>query len=247
MMGTAHGDALVLVHGYLGDGMDWRGRGVTAALLQQGWRDGGLLPQATADAAPAGNAFYTVELASEAPLLLQAEQLTSYLAVLQKAHSGEQLILAGHSAGGVVARLTMVRNPALPVAKLITIGSPHLGTQAAELGWMASQSPLGWLAPMMGADTLNRSQALYADLSPETPGSVLFWLNRQPHPQARYISVVRAGNDSFVPAYSQHLESVPALNGKASSVLSPLPHGLHPSDGALLLQLLEAAPVGQAI
>lgn len=240
-------DVLVLVHGYLSVGHTWRDSGIAAALVHNGWRDAGLLtpvgipPQVKA--VKSANTFYTAELPSEAPLLLQADQLAAYLLEVQKLHGSERLIVTGHSAGGVVTRAAMVRHAALRVDTLITIAAPHLGTDKAELGLAAGNSPLAWIAPFIGADTINRSQHLYADLVREAPGTLLFWLNRQPHPEAEYISVVREGESSFfgstaVPPYSQHLELVPALRGRAHSIPSAAGHGLHPLDGGLLLQLL---------
>ena len=46
----------------------------------------------------------------------------------------EKLILVGHSAGGVVARLVVLGNNPYRVDELITIASPHLGTVRAAQG-----------------------------------------------------------------------------------------------------------------
>ena len=105
-------------------------------------------------------AIDTVDLPSEAPLFVQLQVLVPQVEYLRTHHSEEHLFLAGHSAGGVLARLYMVTHPKVPVAALITIASPHLGTGAAEIGLMAGDSPLGFLAPLVGGSTLNRSQGL---------------------------------------------------------------------------------------
>jgi pimeloyl-ACP methyl ester carboxylesterase len=212
-----------------------------------GWYDAGhLFPNGALPVRvapnPTGRYLYTVTLPSEAPLIVQMQWLSGYLHLLKAKHPDHSLILVGHSAGGVVARLSMIYS-GLPIKGLITISSPHLGTDKAEWGVMASNSPFSWFAPFFGLDTINRSEGLYWDLIRETPATALFWLNRQPHPQAYYISIVRVGReigagDSFVPTYSQDMNHVPALWGRALTVTSIGTHALQPSDGPLLVSLL---------
>jgi pimeloyl-ACP methyl ester carboxylesterase len=244
------GQTLVLVHGYLADGSLWRPSGIVGALQQGGWQDAGhLFPNGTLPGwtAPSltGRYLYTVTLpSSEAPLMVQTQWLSQYLHFLQAKHPDNSLILVGHSAGGVVARLSMIHS-GLAVKGLITISSPHLGTDKAEWAVLASNSPFSWFAPFFGMDTINRSEGLYWDLIRETPSTALFWFNRQPHPQARYISVVRVGKaigvgDDLVPAYSQDMNHVPALAGRAITVTSIGTHSLQPSDGYLLVSLLKS-------
>ncbi len=246
--GMLHGESLVLVHGYLGSGADWRVSGVAAKLVQSGWVDGGSLGRrsnrVSGQARGDGARFYTVDLPSEAPLEVQARVLAGFIERLRARHKGEGLILVGHSAGGIVARFTMVRHPEFEVQALITIAAPHLGTDRAELGLMAGQSPLALFAPFIGGQTLNRSQALYADLVRERPGSLLYWLNRQPHPEAIYISVVRRGDvtgfgdDLVVPAWSQDMNNVWALRDQSRTVIVSEAHGLSAADGRWLVKLL---------
>ncbi len=239
---AAHaGHTLVLIHGYLDDGSSWRQTGIVSALQAAGWQDAGhLFPNAPLPVAP--NAMernlYTVTLPSEAPLATQAQWLDFYLRQLQKRYPKNSLILVGHSAGGVVARLVMVVS-GIPVQGLITIASPHLGTDKAEWGTILSNSPFCWIAPFFGLDTLNRSKGLYRDLVREHPASLLFWLNRQSHPNAFYVSIVRAEGDKWVPGYSQDMNDVPALRGLAMTVTSAGTHSLQVADGPLLASLLE--------
>lgn len=244
--GAVQAQVAVLVHGYLGDRESWQEAGIEARLGEAGWRDAGAvvpsprgMVRAAPEPAPRTPAFYTVELPSEAPVLLQARVLDRALAPVRRAHPEAPLILVGHSAGGVVARAWMVGHPETPVRALVTVASPHLGTDRAGLGLAAGHSPLGLFAPFMGLGSLNRSQGLYADLTPERPGNLLHWLNRQPHPEAAYISVVRAGDDPVVPAASQHLGNVAALGGRARSVTTSSGHLLEGADGAVLARILD--------
>jgi pimeloyl-ACP methyl ester carboxylesterase len=183
-------------------------------------------------------------LPTEAPLAPQAQALGSYLDLIRARHPGEGLALVGHSAGGVVARLYLVQSPRAGVATLVTIASPHLGSETAEIGAFLGQTPLAMVAPMLGAGTLNRSQGLYHDLSRENPRSVLFWLNRQPHPPARYFSIVRSDDsllgDLVVPSWSQDMNRVPALRGRSARIEVKDDHGLSEADGRVLAEILEA-------
>lgn len=248
--GAAAAEALVLIQGYQGDDDPWRRSGVATAFVRAGWQDGGHLmegPDGVRRNGPANKSsqsFYTLALPTEAPLLLQSRVLERYMAYLLARHEGESFYLIGHSAGGVLARLYMVQHPTVRINALITIASPHLGTGSAEVGVLAGQSPLGWVAPLMGAQSLNRSQGLFYDLSREQPGNLLFWLNRQPHPESRYIAVVHQDGGLFglgelvVPAWSQDMNNVATLRGAVVTVPVSGEHALHPGDGPLLLDLL---------
>jgi pimeloyl-ACP methyl ester carboxylesterase len=45
----------------------------------------------------------------------------------------KEIVLIGHSAGGVIARLFVESNPDAGVTKLITVSSPHTGSELAHL------------------------------------------------------------------------------------------------------------------
>lgn len=239
-------DAVVLIHGYLGDADNWRESTVTDQLEAAGWRYGGVLGLGWQGLGwpRGGKTYYSAALPSEAPLLIQLDYLAPFLELVRARHPGESLVLVGHSAGGVLARLYMVKYPLAGVDVLVTIASPHLGTETAEIGALVGTTPLAWLAPLLGAEVFNRSQALYRDLVRERPGSLLFWLNRQPHPDALYVSIVRQ-NDSalglgelLVPTWSQDMNHVLALRGRARVLTTRGGHMITPQDGELLLQVL---------
>lgn len=240
---SALADALVLVPGYLSGGHTWRVHGITHGLMASGWQDGGnLTPGADGprlDTAPqtGGNRFYTVELPSEAPLPLQASYLNAYLDTIRAIHPNEPIILAGHSAGGVLARYVMVSNPKVKIDALVTIASPHSGSDAAEMGEFIADSPMAWFAPLFGMDTINRSRDLYSDLGRPDGWNLLGWLNTRPHPAARYVSIVRP-NDEWVDVGSQDMNQVPALAGRSLVLASAGNHELNPADGVLLSRLL---------
>jgi len=250
----ARADALVLVHGYLGDANSWFSSGVAQGLQKAGWHFGGNLTASRqgigvqggqASAGPGDKLFYVMTLPSEAPLEVQISYLEPMLKAVRKRHPDEPLSIAGHSLGGLLGRYAMVRDPDLKVTALITIASPHLGTDKAELALLAGSTPLSMMAPMLGAGTINRSRSLYAELVPQKPGNFLGWLNYQQHPQALYFSVIRTGSgsvsigDMVVPAYSQNMNNVIALRGSSLVARSAEGHTLAPGDARHILLALQ--------
>ncbi len=246
----ARADTLVLVQGYLGDAGSWRATGISYLLQQRGIVDAGHLSVAPVGVvewpAPAKgkNRFYTIDLPTEAPVPVQASYLASYLERIAVKHEGDKITLAGHSAGGIVARMAMVSYPKLKVGALITIASPHRGTGAAEDGLLLASSPVGFFAPMFGAGTLNRSQGLYSDLVRERPGTFLNWLNTRKHPKAHYVSVMRtlpSGSigDDVVPGWSQDMRGIAGLQDhQVTALVAPRPHELTIADGATILGIV---------
>lgn len=248
--GTARAETVLLLQGYLSGPGHWRDSGVTRHLSHAGWDDAGTLRaqargvRADRHQPPAsGRRFFTVELASMSSLLAQVGQLDDYVSWVRARYPRGPLILIGHSAGGVLGRLFMVQRPHAAVSALITVASPHLGTPLADFGVYAGDHTLSWLAPYVGGGDLGGLIELLRELKVEEPGSFLYTLNRQPHPAARYISVVRtpgerARGDLFIPEWSQDLGRVQALRGRARIVRVPGEHALGPADGPLLVRLL---------
>ena len=249
----SHADTLLLVHGYLGNANSWFESGVTRVLQQAGWRFGGVLsngPQGVTvspDNSAGDNAqkrYYVMTLPSEAPFEYQQQLLTPMVRALRSRYPDERLSIAGHSLGGVLGRYVMVQNPDLKVDTLITIASPHLGTDKAELALLAGSTPLSMMAPMLGSGTINRSRSLYSQLVKEAPGTFLYWLNHQPHPDANYFSVIRKDGegisigDMVVPTYSQDMNHVAALRGRSYTRHSSSDHGLEAEDGRNILRAL---------
>lgn len=251
---NAQAESLLLVQGYLGSAGSWRVSGIVPILHERGWPDAGHLhlgPMggivSTLPEPNAPNRLYTLDLPTEAPIALQAQVLSANISEIARRHPSEKIVVAAHSAGGVVARFEMVTNPNTRTSTLVTIAAPHLGTSAAEFGSAIARSPLSWVAPFVGLNTINRSQILYRDLWRDSPYSMLGWLNRQPHPNARYVSVIRTQNirapyagDSVVSGWSQDMNVVPALTGRAERFVSPGDHGLRTDDGLLLADILAA-------
>ena len=248
-------DVLVLVHGYLSGAQSWDASGITGVLQQHDWQRAGVyvagpagIQQLPASGVQTANKFYAVDLPSEAPVLVQVYQLNEILDAISRTHKDESVILVGHSAGGVVARATLVRGNHDNVKALITIASPHLGTSRAEQALDATDIPfpLSMVTDFFAGETYHtamRSRSLYVDLVRPQPGTLLYWLNAQSHPDIEYFSIVRGSSeagwgDYVVPAYSQDMNNVPALRGRSSMINVPVSHGLEPVDGSVIVNLL---------
>ena len=252
-------DVLLLAHGYLSNASTWEGSGVSTILAQKGWQRGGVLraeprgvqlwPARSNQAQATKNRQFLAELPSTVPLGIQANHLQSMVWYLAKRFPQEKIVLVGHSVGGVVARLVVVRSNIPKIAALITIATPHLGTPLAEDALDATSSP--WPIEVLkdvfggsGYQTLKYSRGLYIDLVQPRPGSLLFWLNGQRHPNINYVSVIRAApfilwGDMLVPGVSQDMNNVPALAGRSSRFATASGHGLNPGDGQLLVDILQ--------
>jgi pimeloyl-ACP methyl ester carboxylesterase len=250
---NAGAEIVVLIHGYLADARSWERSGVNTMLAERGWPRAGIIepgfqgpvlpPPAVSDT----NKVYSIELPSTAPLAVQSDILIRALRMLEARHPGEKISLAGHSAGGVVARMALVRGGAGKVHRLITIASPHLGTERAleALDKTQGGGPFGMVKDMFGGGdyhAVKRSWPVLLDLAPAQPGNALHGLNLQPHPDLQYVSIVRGNaygsGDELVPGFSQEMNNVPQLHGKSKTYVVPAEHGLVPPDGNLLSRIL---------
>lgn len=253
--GSARADVLLLVHGYQGNVFSWEQSGVTTVLHQFGWKRAGLLlgspkglipvPQQWQDA---DNKVINLLLNSEAPLNGQANVFTAALRWVNDRYPGEKIIVVGHSLGGVVARLGMVRHGAPQVKALITIASPHLGTALAYEGLdeIDDPFPINKIKEFFGGskyDTLKRSQGMLRDIVPALPGRLLHWLNTRQHPPIKYFSVVRstvhgALGDPIVPGFSQDMANVAAIGPNSTRIIQGFAHPLSVLDGYAIVNIL---------
>lgn len=255
IMPLAQADTALLVHGYLGDGNSWKSSGIESALTRNGWINGGRLDAGTPKERIVRTqnhpTFFSVDLPSTAPLTHQADVLWARVNQLRDHNPGESVVLVGHSAGGVVARLALVRFGPGPVTTLITIASPHLGTPRALQGLDVIQDsgPFEIIKKLVGGKEyrqVKKSGGTLWDLAPPRPGNLLFWLNTQEHPELRYLSVIRipgpSGSDEIVPTFSQDLNQVQALRGRSEVIPTWGEHDLNATDGHLIHRLVVAPP-----
>ena len=250
----------VLAHGYMSDPSIWEVSGVNNMLREDGWQYAGNLgfsPSGLLDSTTplehADKRFYTVQLPALAPAAIQASWLNAALRLLATRHPDESINLVGHSAGGVVARLSLIQYGVGKVKRLVTIAAPHLGTDKAidALNATDNSGMFGFIKKALVKDaigsglynTLRHSRGILVDLTPPAPGSLLFWLNAQAHPDIEYVSIIRSAGfniagDIAVPPFSQDMNRVPALAGKSKPYVVFQGHELTPQDGRLLADIL---------
>ncbi len=259
----AQADVMVLIHGWSANANTWIQSGIVGVLEQGDWQYAGVVTPSgnrvsviSSGQGSTTNLLYLAQLQAEAPLVIQASQLLAELDYIKQLHPDQKIILAGHSAGGVVARLAMVHKSAPKIEKLITIAAPNLGTPRALDGLeLAEGKPffcpgpgIDFVKSVFGGsdyDYLKVSRPALIDLVPARAGSLIAWLNVQPHPESDYHTVIHMINrqgDDIVPAYSQDLNQVAALKGKAKLHVLASGHGLTSADGQLLLSILANRP-----
>lgn len=247
---------LVFIHGYMEDGMSWRNKGVTAALLKNNWLDGGTLSinqygvqKYPNSIAPLNrDVFYTVELPWTHPIGQQSQILSTYLHKLATIRQ-QPLTLVGHSLGGIVARYYLVNNTLTPINGLITVASPHTGAPLAKLAKLATKTPLDDFAKAAGHKALKKSKQLLKELSPEKPSNFLYQLNHHTHPNIFYLSIIRKNGktvprkyDYIVPPYSQNMNNIFALKGRSALFLTNKAHGLTAIDGWIIARFMANLP-----
>lgn len=249
-------DIVVLIHGYLGSPDSWESSGINKRLHLAGWKKAGIvfdspngIMKTNVFEEPDDHHVYSVSLPSKAPALYQAGLLRKMISALIQRHPGEKMTLIGHSAGGVVARLMIVKFGSGPINRLITIASPHLGTGLAvrALDETHNSLPVGIIKNIFGGEKYQiakSSTGILIDLVPPRPGSMLYWLNSQIHPEIEYISIVRGKNinfngDAIIPGFSQDMNNIPALKGKSVTYYTPTEHELNRIDGQAIETLLE--------
>jgi triacylglycerol lipase len=162
-----------------------------------------------------------------------SEQATSLAAaaraVLDRTNAGS-VDVVGYSAGGVVARLWVSEGGgASSVRRLVTLGSPHHGTELAELG-------------ALGQGTC---PVACQQLSPSSP--LLSRLDGEGLPAGpEYLSLWTTRDDVVVPPSSAVIEGVASPSVQSVCPESQVRHGALPSDPLvqrLVAQALASSPI----
>ncbi|MFN4262546.1 MAG: esterase/lipase family protein [Thioalkalivibrionaceae bacterium] len=238
-------DVLVFVPGYLGRVGNFSAAGVLAPLVASGWVDAGAVLATgfgavfTSEVSAASRVMYQIGLPSDQGVELQTQWLDVLVRGISDRHPQARLHFVGHSAGGVVARFLVLTRRVPAAATVVTIASPNGGSEWAEIGQMIGDSPMGILTPFFGLPDLREGAGLMRDLGRSRPGTLLGWMNAQPHPDLRWVSIVRA-NDEIVAPWSQDLGRVGPLRGKVETLVSPAGHALTPADGTILAAIFAA-------
>ena len=249
-------DVMLLIHGYLGDANSWEKSGINTALDKSGWTRAGMFRGSAQGPKlyltknkKSDKRVYVATLPSNAPVMRQADVLKTIIDRITKLHKNQKVILVGHSAGGAVARMTMIRHRLKNISGLITIASPHLGTARANqaLDITANHGPFNIVKNVVGGsdyNALKHSRDLMIDLRPPQPGNMLDWLNNQTHPKINYSSIIRSNNkgmqgDYYVPGFSQNMNNVNMLQGQSSTYITPTSHFLTQQDAYTIISIID--------
>ena len=127
-----------------------------------------------------------------------------------------QLVLIGHSMGGLVSRAYLRRHGGGKVARLITLGSPHKGSRLATLG-------LGRNARQMEVGSAWLKQLEATDAAPFPPT----------------VAVYSYGDNFVMPQESARLDHLPDARHVAVPSIGHIGMALSPEFGRTLIEVLE--------
>jgi len=145
---NARGLPVLLIHGYACNSGYWR--------------------PLSAQLARAGISHYGIDLEPPgASIDAYAPQVQAAIERLCAATGSKQVIIVGHSMGGLVARAWLRRYGAAAVARVITLGTPHHGTALAHLGPGGNAVQMRyrseWLAALAASEA-NLQRSLFSSI-----------------------------------------------------------------------------------
>lgn len=88
-----------------------------------------------------------------------APQIQQAVQQLKQTSGAKQVALVGHSMGGLAIRAWMRRHGCADVAKIITLGTPHQGTQMASWSPTTNAAQMVWHSPWLQALQASESAA----------------------------------------------------------------------------------------
>lgn len=184
--------AVVLLHGYL------------CLSSHAYWRGLGSLRR---DLAAAGFDVIVAGAPRTGSVVRRAERLARLLGTLPH----RQLVLVGHSMGGLDARYVASRlDPARRIRRVITIGTPHRGSAAAELALGRGTWPLPFLRVIdrgalrdLTRDGAHRLERVMPDRPDVAYRALLGWCPPEALPLplgslARHVAIEEGDNDGLV-------------------------------------------------
>lgn len=175
------------------------------------------------------------------PIQTQSKLLNSYI----KDIKGD-IILVGHSAGGVVARNVVVNGSNDNITHLITIASPHLGSSIASTSTLLNSIPFSsFISKPLFSDSYY-AQAPIQQLMPNS--RIITQLNKQEHPNICYSSVIKTGgmiNNSFADIASQNMNLIQSID--SDRFFSKNGHALTPDDYFYIINSIKSCFVSRQV
>lgn len=209
---------LLLIHGLGGTEQRWEASGTVGFLKEQGLAFGGALIQSRPGRVGTirereevtGEDFFTLRITDPVAGLEEwAKEIEAGVKEIRRRTGAERVILVGYSAGGVAARRYLVMHPVdHHVKKIVTVASPHLGSELALASALKGQLEEVSREGEDGAGAVGRAgvelfdeletragvsldSPLVRELMPEEQSPVLRALNRTPHPtDVEYVAVL---------------------------------------------------------
>jgi pimeloyl-ACP methyl ester carboxylesterase len=212
---------ILFVHGLGGSAQTWNEAGLTAYLQSKRLRYGGVVQiynggQAAIKESPDAD-FFLVEIAPSSQSLQKWEEaLAKAIAAVREETGSSRVVLVGHSAGGLAGRKYLVDHLYdHEVAKLVTIASPHRGSELALLSLFkrafhdgASQGGVSGSVYRTLDERLSAYERglgiplnapIFHDLLPEQLNPDLLALNRAPHPEdMEYACILAVGSPESI-------------------------------------------------
>lgn len=200
---------VLLLHGLGGQAKVWSVAGTVKHFENQGLAFGGEVHAAgegpvrfvASEVAPATADFFTLHVSDPFQSLdLWQEELRDMVEEITDVSGAPKVVLVGFSAGGVAARRYLVEYPKdHRIAKLVTLASPHRGSELASIARRiveiseggrieepgvvnADRESEGVLRSLEERTGIDLDSDLVRELLPERDNEYLQWLNRSEHP-----------------------------------------------------------------
>ncbi len=196
---------ILFVHGLGSAPTAWETDGTIAYFERRGLRYGGIVRgtqiRRPISESPPGQDLFTVGFTDPfGNLEVWAQELAAAIGSVRQLTGAEKVILVCHSAGGIAARRFLVDHPLdHTVHRLVTIATPHTGTELARLVSLKhaimSRPELALFRSRMEriehASRLPLDATVLAQLQPVDRNPWLDRLNRAPHPtDVQYVAIV---------------------------------------------------------
>lgn len=192
-----------------------------------------------------GHRVYVSQVDAYQSSVVRGEQLVKYIETVVLPQSGAQRVnIIGHSQGGLDARYVAWKLGG-KVAAVVSIASPHRGTQVADVLWGEKPGPLqNILAALLNVLGGTESDAKAAVRNLTSKGAAAFNSVITDHPAVRYFSIAGRSDKSrgigvcesetqasFIAKWDRYLDPIGAELSLTASLLENNQEPPIPNDG----------------